>query len=111
MAKLYRLNDMPPSNRATFFDRNELSQLLSLYSRQVANGQWRDYAIDQQGGGAVFSVFRHTHDAPAFRIAKQSARGAAASAYVVSCGPETLIQANTMAEALSVFGGNLRVVS
>jgi len=110
MAKLYRLTEISPSNRATFFDRNELSQLLSLYSRRVANGQWRDYAIDQQGGSAVFSVFRHTHDAPAFRIAKQSARGAG-SAYVVSSGAETLIQAQTMAEALSVFGGHLRVVS
>jgi hypothetical protein len=111
MAKLYRLTEIPPSNRATFFDRNELSQLLSLYSRQVANGQWRDYAIDQQGGGAVFSVFRHTHDAPAFRIAKKADRGAAGSAYVVSSGAETLIQAETMTEALSVFGGDLRVVS
>ena len=111
MAKLYRLNEISPSNRATFFDRNELSQLLSLYSRQVANGQWRDYAIDQQGGSAVFSVFRHTHDAPVFRIAKRSARGAKDRAYVVSSGAETLIQAETMAEALSVFGGSLRVVS
>ncbi len=110
MAKLYRLTEISPSSRATFFDRNELSQLLSLYSCRVANGQWRDYAIDQQGGSAVFSVFRHTHDAPAFRIAKQSARGVG-SAYVVSSGAETLIQAETMAEALSVFGGSLRVVS
>ncbi len=110
MAKLYRLTEISPSSRATFFDRNELSQLLSLYSRRVANGQWRDYAIDQQGGSAVFSVFRHTHDAPAFRIAKRSARGTG-NAYVVSSGAETLIQAKTMAEALSVFGGSLRVVS
>ena len=111
MAKLYRLTEISPSSRATFFDRNELSQLLSLYSRRVANGQWRDYAIDQQGGSVVFSVFRHTHDALAFRIAKQSARGTAGSAYVVPSGAETLIQAQTMAEALSVFGGHLRVVS
>jgi hypothetical protein len=111
MAKLYRLTEISPSNRATFFDRNELSQLLSLYSRQVANGQWRDYAIDQQGGSTVFSVFRHTHDAPVFRIAKRSARSAKDRAYVVSSGAETLIQAETMAEALSVFGGSLRVVS
>jgi hypothetical protein len=115
MAKLYRLNEISPSSRTTFFDRSELGQLLSLYSRQVANGQWRDYAIDQQGGSVVFSVFRHTHDAPAFRIAKQPARGAAGSAagnaYIVSSGAETLIQANTMTEALSVFGGSLRVVS
>ena len=111
MAKLYRLTEISPSSRVTFFDRNELSQLLSLYSHRVANGQWRDYAIDQQGGSAVFSVFRHTHDAPAFRIAKQAARDAAGSAYIVSSGAETLIRATTMAEALSVFGGSLRVVS
>ncbi len=111
MAKLYRLNELSPSSRTTFFDRNELSQLLSLYSRRVSSGQWRDYAIDQKGSSAVFSVFRHTHDAPAFRIAKQRARGAAGNAYIVSSGAETLIQAKTMTEALSVFGGSLRVVS
>ncbi len=111
MAKLYRLNELPASSRTTFFDRNELGQLLSLYSRRVSNGQWRDYAIDQKGNSAVFSVFRHTHDAPAFRIAKQPARGASGIAYIVSSGAETLIQANTMSEALSVFGGSLRVVS
>ncbi len=112
MAKLYRLTEISPSSRAIFFDRNELSQLLSLYSRRVANGQWRDYAIDQRGGSAVFSVFRHTHDAPLFRIAKRVVGGGGASgAYVVSSGAETLIQAKTMAEALSVFGGSLRVVS
>lgn len=111
MAKLYRLHEISPSSRATFFDRSELNQLLSLYSRRVASGEWRDYAIDQQGGSAVFSVFRHTHDAPVFRITKQAARGTAGSAYVVSSGAETLIRAKTMAEALSVFGGTLRVVS
>ncbi len=111
MAKLYRLDEIHPTSRATFFDRNELNQLLSLYSRRVASGEWRDYAIDQRGGSAVFSIFRHSHDAPAFRIAKQPARGTSGSAYIVSSGAETLIQANTMAEALSVFGGSLRVVS
>ncbi len=111
MAKHYRLHEISPSSRATFFDRGELNQLISLYSRRVANGEWRDYAIDQQGGCAVFSVFRHTHDAPVYRIAKRVDRGSASGAYVVSSGAETLIQANTMAEALSVFGGSLRVVS
>ncbi len=111
MAKLYRLDEIQPTSRATFFDRNELNQLLSLYSRRVASGEWRDYAIDQRGGSAVFSVFRHTHDAPAFRIAKRAARSAAGDAYVVSSGGETLRQAETMTEALAVFSDGLRVVS
>ncbi|MFQ5775815.1 MAG: DUF2794 domain-containing protein [Kiloniellaceae bacterium] len=111
MAKLYRLDDVRRPTRATFFDRNELNQLLSLYSRRVASGEWRDYAIDQRGGSAVFSVFRHTHDAPAFCIAKRMNGPGANGEYVVSSGRETLKQAKTMSEALSIFGRKLRVIS
>ena len=111
MTKLYRFDAIRVSSRATFFDRNELNQLLSLYSRRVASGEWRDYAIDQRGGSAVFSVFRHTHDAPAFRIAKRVKGSGSGGEYVVSSGAETLKQAKTMTEALTVFGGSLRIVS
>jgi hypothetical protein len=110
-AKVYRL---PPDHRrgpAPFFDRTELNQLLSLYSRHVACGQWRDYAIDQRQGSAVFSVFRHTHDAPLFRIAKRIGRGGRRSEFIVQSGRETLKRASTMSEALSVFRQPLRIVS
>ncbi len=110
MTRLYRFDEIRRAPRPTFFDRHELSQLLSLYSRRVASGEWRDYAIDQRGGSAVFSVFRHTHDAPAFRIAKRPSRFGGGE-YVVSSGAETLKQAATMSEALTVFSPSLRVVS
>ena len=61
MSQLYRFSEYRKSPRRVFFDRAELNQLLSLYSRNVASGEWRDYAIDQVGGSAIFSVFRHTH--------------------------------------------------
>jgi len=108
--KVHRLNDAQRAN-TTFFDRNELHQLLSLYSRRVATGEWRDYAIDQRGGSAVFSVFRHTHDAPLFRIAKRVRGQGRGGEYVVSSGRETLKQAASLGEALSVFGRHLHVVS
>ncbi len=96
MTRLYRFDEIRRAPRPTFFDRHELSQLLSLYSRRVAS--------------AVFSVFRHTHDAPAFRIAKRPSRFGGGE-YVVSSGAETLKQAATMSEALTVFSPSLRVVS
>jgi len=110
-AEVHRL---PPDHRrgaAPFFDRTELNLLLSLYSRHVACGQWRDYAIDQRHGSAVFSVFRHTHDAPLFRIAKRAGRGGRRTEFVVESGRETLKRASTMREALSVFRQPLRIVS
>ena len=58
MTKLYRIDDYrhEHKNRKAFFDRNELNQLLSLYSRRVASGEWRDYAIDQVDGQATVSI-------------------------------------------------------
>ncbi len=53
-----------------FFSRQELRQLLEVYSRRVASGEWRDYAIDHYGQDAVFSVFRHSFDSPLFAVAK-----------------------------------------
>ena len=52
------------------FDRRELQQILQLYGRMVAAGEWRDYAIDFRPGMAIFSIFRHTAEQPLFAIAK-----------------------------------------
>ncbi|MGL5447625.1 MAG: DUF2794 domain-containing protein, partial [Rhabdaerophilum sp.] len=37
------------------FDRRELSEILNVYGRHVASGEWRDYAIDFGRDRAVFS--------------------------------------------------------
>jgi hypothetical protein len=39
----------------------------------VAEGVWRDYAIDGLADAAVFSVFRRASEAPAYRIEKRPA--------------------------------------
>lgn len=70
MATILRLNDYRRRPRPIFFSRSELNQLLSLYSRQVARGEWRDYAIDQRDGAARFSVFRHTQEAALYTVIK-----------------------------------------
>ena len=52
------------------FNRWELDQILSVYGRRVAEGEWRDYAIDMLRDRAVFSVFRRATEAPLYRIEK-----------------------------------------
>jgi hypothetical protein len=52
------------------FDARELRDLLGLYGRMVAAGEWRDYAIDFMKESAVFSVFRRASEAPLYRIEK-----------------------------------------
>jgi hypothetical protein len=56
-------------NRVTF-NRLELHRILNLYGRMVADGEWRDYAIDFLKDRAVFSVFRRSSERPIYRIEK-----------------------------------------
>lgn len=52
------------------FDRRELQTILNVYGRGVAEGEWRDYAIDFTAARAVFSIFRRTSEVPLFRVEK-----------------------------------------
>eukprot|EP01037_Dinobryon_pediforme_P014332 gene14333-14455_t len=52
------------------FERSELNAILALYGRNVAAGEWRDYAIDFTKERAVFSVFRRSTEVPLYRIEK-----------------------------------------
>jgi hypothetical protein len=59
----------PLPNRVTF-NLLELHRILNLYGRMVADGEWRDYAIDFLRDRAVFSVFRRASEVPIYRIEK-----------------------------------------
>lgn len=107
MAELYSFNRSTRQSRPTFFDRSELNQLLSLYSRHVASGDWRDYAIDQRGGVARFCVFQHSMGRPLYTITKRPG----GPEYHVYSGPERLKCAASLGEALAIFERHLQVVS
>lgn len=102
MAKVLRLADYRRAKRRVSFDQQELRELLNVYSRRVVSGEWRDYAIDNLAGMAVFSIFRHSCDAPLFRVAKLAGR-AGGDEYVVVSGMERLKSGRSIREVLSVF--------
>src|SRR3569832_765795 len=57
------------TSRVTF-NRLELHRILNLYGRMVADGEWRDYAIDFLKDRAVFSVYRRASEVPIYRTEK-----------------------------------------
>ena len=65
------------------FTRRELDRILNLYGRMVADGEWRDYAIDFLKDRAVFSVFRRTSEVPLYRIEKNPRLARKQGAYSV----------------------------
>ena len=85
------------------FDAAELRRLLAFYGRKVADGAWRDYAIDSGPRMAAFHVFRHSRSAPEFVIAKFPPGTRRSGDYAVTHGPRLLRQARSIDEALSVL--------
>jgi len=117
-ATVLPLRDYRSQRRTLYFTRSELNQLLGLYSRNVARGIWRDYAIDHRDGQALFSVFRHTHESAAYTIVKSVAPGSAHGSgqgpgqaeFIVLSGRQCLRAACSLGEVLELFRAKLALV-
>jgi hypothetical protein len=109
-ATVLPLRDYRSGRRTLYFTRSELNRLLGLYSRNVARGVWRDYAIDHRDGQALFSVFRHTHECAAYTIVKSTSSAANPPEFTVLSGRQRLRTARNLGEALDYFGSKLALV-
>jgi hypothetical protein len=93
-----------PSTAVVFFERRELDQLLRLYGRRVAAGEWRDYAIDGLREAAVFSVFRRAAENPIYRIEKRPALARRQGAWaVIGQGGVVLKRGHDLSQVLKIF--------
>ncbi len=92
------------------FNRQELDQILRIYSRMVAANEWRDYAIDHLKDQAVFSIFRRTSEVPLFRVVKTPALARKQGAYsVVAAGGAILKRGHELTTALKAFDRSLKL--
>lgn len=93
------------------FDRRELDELLAVYGRKVAAGEWRDYAIDMGRDKAVFSVFRRSSECPLYRIEKNPKLARKQGAYsVIGAGGLVLKRGHDLRRVLGVLESRLRLV-
>ena len=99
-----------PSN--IFFTRTEFREILNLYGRKVAAGEWRDYAIDFGREKAVFSVFRHTSEVPLYRIEKNPRLARRQGAYSVIAATGLILKRGPdLGRVLAVLEKNLRLAA
>ena len=86
------------------FTRRELAEILTIYGRKVADGEWRDYAIDQLRDRCVFSVYRRTSEYPLFRIEKVPKLARKQGVYsVVATGGTILKRGHQLSQVLRIF--------
>jgi hypothetical protein len=93
------------------FDRHELRTIFDLYGRKVAEGEWRDYAIDFLADRAVFSIFRRSSEVPLYRIEKDPKLARRQGAYSV-IAPAGLIlkRGPDLARVIAVLDRRLKLV-
>jgi hypothetical protein len=93
------------------FDRQELNQILTVYGRHVAEGDWRDYAIDNLRDSAVFSIYRRTSETPLYRIVKQPKLARRQGAWsLIAPGGVILKRGHDLANVLRVIDKPLKLV-
>ncbi len=99
------------ANQPIRFSRQELNEILEVYGRKVADGEWRDYAIDQMKEKAVFSVFRRASEMPLYRIEKQPRLARRQGAYAVIASTGLILKrGHDLGNVLRIFERRLRLV-
>lgn len=100
-----------PTEIKVSFDRHELREILNLYGRKVALGEWRDYAIDFSSTKAVFAVFRRTSEYPLYKIIKDPRLARKQGIYsVVAQSGLILKRGFELARVLNVLDKPMRLV-
>lgn len=119
-AAIHRLRPRPPEampepySRAApvvSFDRRELSAILNLYGRRVADGEWRDYAIDFSVEKATFSIYRRSSEVPLYRVEKTPALARKQGIYAVVAATGLILKRGPdLARVLSVLDRRPKLV-
>ena len=73
----------PSQSDKVAFQRRELGDILTVYGRMVAAGEWRDYGISMLKDVAVFSIFRRAAEHPIYRIEKRPKLATTQQTYAV----------------------------
>ena len=102
----------PSAPLVVSFDRTELREILNLYGRKVAEGEWRDYAMDFMANKAVFSVYRRTSEFPLYRIEKDPKLARKQGAYsVVAATGLILRRGPDLARVIAVLDRKVKLVA
>ena len=109
--RILRPHGPPPGEQVTF-DRHELRDILDLYGRKVAEGEWRDYAIDFSREKATFSIFRRASEFPLYRVEKNPklARRQGAFSVVATTG-QILKRGHDLKRVIDVLDKKLKLVT
>jgi len=90
-------------HRYTSFSKTEIEKIMSIYSKNVAAGIWRDYAITFADNLAVFSIFKRSSEKPIYSISKISKQSTKGIKFTIMLGQKVLKNCKSMEEVIKIF--------
>lgn len=101
-------SNQKPAPEVVAFDRHEMSEILRIYGRMVAAGEWRDYGISHGREVAIFAIFRRTAENPLYRVEKRPKLRLKQGLYaVIGEGGQILRRGHELSAVLKVFDRKL----
>ena len=93
------------------FDRHELRHIMNVYGRQVAAGEWKDYAINFTTTKAIFSIYRRASEHPLFRVEKDPKLAKKQGLYaVIAMTGQILKRGHDLERVMAVIDRRLKTV-
>ncbi len=80
------------------FKKEEINQIMELYSKKISIGEWKDYSITFQKTYAVFSIHRSFKLGPCLEIKKKFKKG---SIYTVSSQNSVIATSKSLGKIIS----------
>jgi hypothetical protein len=90
-------------HKYTSFSKAEMEKIMSIYSKNVAAGIWKDYAITFADNLAVFSIFKRSSEKPIYSIAKIAGKSADKAKFRITLSQKVLKNCKSMEEVVKVF--------
>ena len=77
--------------RDSFFNKNELKQILNLYAEMVSSGEWKDYGLTISKKEVSFNVYHRTSEFPVYKITKNLNPKNINEKYLIKNGQDKII--------------------
>ncbi len=84
---------------------------MNVYGRQVAAGEWKDYAINFTTTKAIFSIYRRASEHPLFRVEKDPKLAKKQGLYaVIAMTGQILKRGHDLERVMAVIDRRLKTV-
>lgn len=104
-------NKQIASSSVVTFKMQELNEILRCYGRGVAEGDWRDYALDFMPDRAIFSIFRRSSETPLYKIEKDPSLANKQGAYLITASDgRVLRRGHDLSRVLSILDRRVKLV-